>query len=60
MDYAKQLKISEDQIIQLKTGVEEMKIIIEEKDIAYGKSASQIQELENRVVYLRAEVDRVH
>ena len=60
MDYAKQLKILEDQVIQLKTSLEEMKIIIEEKDIAYGKSASQIQELKNQIVFLREEVDRVH
>ena len=40
--------------------MEEIKIIIEEKDIAYGKSASQIQKLENQVVFLRAEVERVH
>ena len=60
MDYAKQLKASEDQVIHLKTCLEEMKIIIEEKDIAYAKSANQIQELENRVVFLRAEIDRVH
>ena len=60
MDYAKQLKISKNQVIQLKTTLEEMKIIIEEKDIAFGQSASQIQELENRVVFLRAKVERVH
>ena len=60
MDYAKQLKISEDQVIHLKTSLEEMKIIIKEKDIAYAKSASQIQVLENQVVFLRAEFERVH
>ena len=37
-----------------------MKRIIEEKDIAYDQSASQIQVLENQVVFLRAEVERVH
>ena len=42
MDYAKQLKMSENQVIQLKTSLEEIKRIIEEKDIAYGQSASQI------------------
>ena len=51
--------MSENQVIQLKTSLEEMKIIIEEKDIAYGQSASQIQVLENQVVFLRAEVERV-
>ena len=60
MDYAKQLKMSKDQVVQLKTTVEEMKRIIEEKDIAYGQSASQIQVLKNQVVFLRAEVERVH
>ena len=37
-----------------------MKRIIEEKDFAYGQSASQIQVLENQVMFLRAEVDRFH
>ena len=37
-----------------------MKRIIEVKDIAYDQSASQIQALENQVVFLRAEVERVH
>ena len=37
-----------------------MKRIIEEKDMAYDKSVNQIQILENQVVFLRAEVDRVH
>ena len=37
-----------------------MKRIIEENDIAYGQSASQIQVLENQVVFLRAEVESVH
>ena len=60
VEYAKQLKMSENQVIQLKTSLEEMKRIIEEKDIAYGQSASQIQVLENQVVFLRAEVERVH
>ena len=60
MDYAKQLKMSENQVIQLKTSLEEMKRIIEKKDIAYGQSASQIQVLENQVMFLRAEVERVH
>ena len=40
MDCAKQLKVLEDQVIHLKTSLEEMKIIIEEKDIAYAKRAS--------------------
>ena len=60
VDYAKQLKDSKDQVIHLKTSLEEMKRIIEEKDFAYGQSASQIQVLESQVVFLRAEVDRVH
>ena len=42
LDYAKQLKDSEDQVIQLKTNLEEMKRIIEEKDMAYDKSVNQI------------------
>ena len=37
-----------------------MKRIIEEKDFAYGQSASQIQVLESQVVFLRAEVERFH
>ena len=52
--------MSEDQVVKLKTTLEEIKIIIEEKDIAYGQSASQIQELESQVMFLRVEVDRVH
>ena len=52
--------MSEDQVVQLKTSLEEMKRIIEKKDIAYGQSACQIQELENPVMFLRAEVERVH
>ena len=52
--------MSEDQVVQLKTSLKEIKRIIEEKDIAYDQSASQIQKLENRVVFLRAEVKRVH
>ena len=60
VDYAKQLKVSENQVVQLKTTMEEMKRIIKEKDVEYGKRASQIQELESRVVFLRAEVERVH
>ena len=60
MDYAKQLKMLENQVVQLKTTVKEMKRIIEEKDFAYGQSASQIQVLESQVVFLRAKVERVH
>ena len=60
VDYGKQLKMSKDQVVQLKTTVEEMKRIIEEKDFTYGKSTSQVQVLESQVVFLRAEVDRVH
>ena len=60
VDYAEQLKMSENQVAQLKTTIEEMKRIIEEKDIAYGQSASQIQVLESQVMFLRAEVDRFH
>ena len=52
--------MSKNQVVQLKTTVEEMKRIIEEKDFAYGQSASQIQVLESQVVFLRAEVDRFH
>ena len=37
-----------------------MKRIIEEKDFAYGQSASQIQVLESQIVFLRAEVERFH
>ena len=44
----------------MKTTLKEIKIIIEEKDIAYDQSASQIQKLESQVMFLRAEVDRVH
>ena len=40
MDYAKQLKMSEDQVVQLKNSLKEMKKIIEKKDIAYSQSAS--------------------
>ena len=40
VEYAKQLKMLENQVVHLKTTVEEMKRIIEEKDFAYGQSAS--------------------
>ena len=36
VDCAKQLEMLKDQVVQLKTTVEEMKRIIEEKDIANG------------------------
>ena len=52
--------MSENQVVQLKTTVEEMKRIIEEKDFAYGQSASQIQVLESQIVFLRDEVERFH
>ena len=60
MDYTKQLNDSEDQVIHLKTSLKEIKRIIEEKDMAYDKSVNQIQVLENQVVFLRVEVERVH
>ena len=60
VEYAKRLKMSENQVVQLKTTVEEMKRIIEEKDFACGQSASQIQVLESQIVFLRAEVERFH
>ena len=60
MDCAQQLKALEDQVIQLKIKLEELKMIDYEKDAAYAKCKYQIQELESQVVILREKVTKLH
>ena len=58
MDYAQQLKASEDQVTQLRIKLEELKMLEYEKDKAYAKCKCQIQELESQGVILTEEVTK--